>query len=624
MTGLAVLVVSYRRADLLRRCLDSVRAHLPGEPILVWDNHSTESGRIAELAADYPEVSWQFCPRNIGYAAAVNALAARVPDADLLLLNPDAELTGPLSRTRAALREPRVAAASPMLDGEHGWDLARARQTVPRALVGHAGYAARLRGTRFSDHCRGAPAEAEGYLSGCCLLINARAWRELGGFDERCYLYGEESLWQRQARRAGWRLRLAEEVAVRHLGAATSGTDPAGAARSAELLRAGTAIMLGIRGNTGPGTVFLAGSRMLDAVQRSKRRARPVSTGLPHVLLTTNQLCRGGAERQRVLLANELAARGYPVTVVCLQAFGPLTAELSQQVRLLLCPWWQPIVATGRGHAVLITGITNTEAGFALGWRAARAARGRAHRWLVASHEIASSGPTYGGALASVIGRSDGLIALSPAHLHQLRRGNSLPRTTFIAPNGVRPEQPRPYRPGSPLRLGMLGRIVELKNPHLLTAALARLPEADWRLDIFGEGPDRARLAARTPADIAERVHWRGAVDDPGTALEEIDVLCLPSRAEAFPMVLLEAMTRGIPVLATNRGSVPDILDGGEAGLLVEPDVESWTAALRKVLEDPSVLAPYAERGHRKVTERYTVRAMTDAYAHILGSAVRR
>jgi glycosyltransferase involved in cell wall biosynthesis/GT2 family glycosyltransferase len=633
---LAVLVVSYRRADLLARCLDSVRKQLPDVPVLVWDNASAASAEVRALAGQYPDLEWTFAERNIGYAAAVNALAATLTEpADLLLLNPDAELTGPLTGSRAALRADRVAAVSPTVidpGGARPWDVARRRQTVLRALVSHTGYADRLRGTRFSDRYATAPAEVSGYLSGCCLLISAAAWHSLGGFDERFFVYGEEAEWQRRATAAGWRLRLVDEPDVRHGDHGTTAGDPQAAARGADLLRAGQAELLGMEGNYGPGAWFTAGLAVADRVQRSHRAARAAvraargKTDRPSVLLTSNQLCQGGAERQRVLLANELAARGYPVTLACLQSFGPLAAEVDPAVRLVLAPWWQPLIDLPAGDAVLITGVTNTEAGFALGWRAAQALRPGAHRWLAATHEPAEPDrPTYGAALARVIARSDGVIALSQRHWRDLNRHQQLHRRHHLIGNGVPGQADRGFTPGKTLRLGMLSRIVAHKNPDLLVAALARMPELPWTLDIFGDGPDRAELSARTPAELADRVRWRGASPGPDHAFAAVDVLCVPSRAEAFPLVMVEAMARGVPVLASAVGSVPDLLDDGRAGILVDPVTEdAWADTLRTVLSQPAQLVPLAAEGARRAARLYTVDAMTDGYAEAIAEACDR
>jgi glycosyltransferase involved in cell wall biosynthesis len=321
-----------------------------------------------------------------------------------------------------------------------------------------------------------------------------------------------------------------------------------------------------------------------------------------------------------VLLANELAKRGYPVTIACLQHFGPLTPELDPSVRLVLTPWWQPLVDLPTREAVLITGVTNTEAGFAMGWRV----RNRGGRWLAATHEPAEPDrPTYGNALAKVIAKSDGVIALSPKHWTDITRHQSLHTKHFLAPNGVPAQRDRGYAPAKPLRLGMLSRMVEHKNPHLLVNALDTLRDLDWTLDLFGDGPDRPKLQALTPERLTGRVRWRGASPGPDHAFAEIDVLCVPSKAEAFPLVIVEAMARGVPVLASAVGSVPDLLDNGLAGVLIEPvTVGAWAAALRPIIEEPNRLKALAEAGARRAAELYTVDAMTDAYETAIAAAL--
>ncbi|SMC92532.1 glycosyltransferase [Kibdelosporangium aridum] len=617
---LSVLVVSYRRADLLRRCLDSVHKHLSGCRVLVWDNLSEGSPAVRELQSEYPGVEWVFSDSNVGYAAAINGLAARTED-DMLLLNPDAELTGPLAKSRAALQQPRVAAVSPKVQDDAGgpdWDVARRKQTVLRSLVSHSGYGKRLRGKALSDYYPQQPGAVDGYLSGCCLLISRSAWNELGGFDQKFFLYGEESEWQRRAHSNGWRLILADEADVRHAAGGTMAGDPLAERRARDLLRAGQAEMLGMS-NYGPGAIFTAGLNVLDRVQRSHRqdrsrekaaaKARAVP-GKPSILLTSNELCQGGAERQRVLLANELSRRGYPVTLACLQHFGPLTPELDPSVRLVLTPWWQPLVDLPTNDAVLITGVTNTEAGFAAGWKALN----RHGKWLAATHEPAEAGkPTYGDKLAKVISRSDGVIALSPRHWDAITRHQHLNQNHFIAPNGVPKQQDRGFTPKKPVRLGMLCRMVEHKNPHLLIEALDELKDLDWTLDLHGDGPDRVKLQAMAPEN--DRVRWHGASPGPDHAFQTFDVLCVPSRAEAFPLVIVEAMARGLPVVSSAVGSVPDLLDNGSAGVLVETvTAAAWATALRPIIEEPARLTPLAAAGARRAAELYTVDAMTDAY----------
>lgn len=630
---LAVLIVSYRRADLLERALASVDKWLPDVRVHVWDNASSGSEQVRELAATRPDITWTFSEANLGYIAAMNRLMAQVPECDALQLNPDAELLGPLTRARAALAEPGVAAVSPtVLDPEgrdEPWDVAHREQGVVRNLLNAAGYAKRLRGNRLSNLYPEPPTEVDGYLTGCCLFISRDAWNALGPFSEEFFVYGEDATWQPDARRAGWSLRLVDddEPQVRHASGGTVSDDPLASVRGDDLLRAAQVIALGLDHNLGRGSLYAAGSTLLERVQRSKRaprRARLTALaeqagGRPAVVVVTNGLKPGGAERQRVVLANQLVARGHPVTMVCLQHLGQYIAELDPRVRMLMQPWWQPVVdVADTDEAIVVGGATKTEIGFATAWRALGPVVGQRRSWLPAAHDPAElERPTYTELQARALRTADGLLVLSRQHHADLTRHQRLAGPVMVAPNGLAPGEPLPPRPSTgPVRFCMLTRLKEYKNTTLLIKALDALARPDeWTLDIFGAGPDRALLEAQTPAYLRGQVRWRGVSPGPDHAFAETDVLCVPSGFEAFPLVIVEAMTRAMPVMASASGSVPEMLDHGAAGVVVSPvSVPAWTEALRGVLDDRGQLPRLGAAGRERALALYTDTAMVDAY----------
>ncbi|MCS3779450.1 glycosyltransferase [Tsukamurella ocularis] len=631
---LAVLIVAYRVPRDVATCLDAVAAHLPGAPVLVWDNSGPEYPGMDEVREAYPTVEWHGDGRNLGFAAAVNRLADLVPGHDLLLLNPDAVLCGGLDATRSALRRHGVAAAAPEVhDAEdaggrrRGWDVAHRRRGVLRGLVSRAGYAEVLRRTPFSDLYAEPPERVEGYLTGACLAISRDAWDALGPFDEEFFLYGEETDWQRRAVDAGWSLELTDDAGVEHSGHGTVRDDAVAWRRSADLLRANMALNIEHAAGARAAGAFLLGDSLLDRLQRSKRASRgAVARGdLPNVVFTVNRLVFGGAERHHLVLAGELQRRGYPVTVVCLQRFGPLIAEAPDGVRVVRQPWWGPLLDLPAGPAILISGDTNTETGFATLWRAG----GRGRRWLVGAHiPPETDGPTYSAPLAAAMRRSDGFVALSPAHRDSVSAHQRVARGFSVAPNGVArradlKEVPARRPVDRAPRLVMLSRIVEHKNPHLLVQALAGLTEYAWELDIFGDGPDRARLEALTPPELAGRVRWRGWSPGPEHAFADADLVCVPSGSEAFPMVILEAMARRVPVAASAVCAVPDMLDDGAAGALVhDVTVAGWREALRDLLSRPEDWAELGERGFARMREHYTVESMADAYEAAFAEAM--
>jgi glycosyltransferase involved in cell wall biosynthesis len=220
--------------------------------------------------------------------------------------------------------------------------------------------------------------------------------------------------------------------------------------------------------------------------------------------------------------------------------------------------------------------------------------------------------------------RADGFIVLAQRHWDMLGSHHRLGGRHFVAPNGVELDgEPRPRLrvTDHPLHLVMLSRIAEHKNPHLLIEALSGLTDLPWTLSIFGDGPDRDRLQARTPAELRDRVHWRGWSAGPEPALARADLLCVPSRSEAFPMVILEAMSRAVPVAASAICAVPEMLDFGRAGYVVDPvSVTGWRDQLAHILADPAALPELGRRGFERMRTHYTAAAMTDAYLEAIGA----
>lgn len=134
-----------------------------------------------------------------------------------------------------------------------------------------------------------------------------------------------------------------------------------------------------------------------------------------------------------------------------------------------------------------------------------------------------------------------------------------------------------------------VGRLSYEKGVDLLLEAWepisARRPE--WRLRIYGSGPDEEELRARAAG--MESVEFRGVVADVGEALAEASVFALPSRAEGFPMSVLEAMAYGLPTVAFDCApGVRALIEDDRGGVLVEPgDTAAFAAALDRLIEDP-------------------------------------
>lgn len=108
-------------------------------------------------------------------------------------------------------------------------------------------------------------------------------------------------------------------------------------------------------------------------------------------------------------------------------------------------------------------------------------------------------------------------------------------------------------------------------------------------LAIMGDGPERPELEARVRAGpLRDRVRFRGVVQDAGALFTAFDAFVLSSRTEGRPMVLLEAMAAGVPIVATCVGGIPEVVSPGEALLVPSQDVGAMADALRSVRSHPS------------------------------------
>lgn len=205
---------------------------------------------------------------------------------------------------------------------------------------------------------------------------------------------------------------------------------------------------------------------------------------------------------------------------------------------------------------------------------------------------------------------------------------------TDVVPNGVdvvaltpRAAGPARTRLGLPDRptVVCVGRLAEQKGQDLLLAAwpqvVAAVPRA--QLVLVGEGPLRAELTSAAPADVV----LTGRREDAHEYLAAADVVALPSRWESTPLVSLEAMSLGRPVVAFAVDGVRSAF--GDTGAVVEPgDVDRFADALVRWLRDPGAAAEAGRRARERALEvadaRRAVRQWDEVLATVLAGSSRR
>ena len=186
-----------------------------------------------------------------------------------------------------------------------------------------------------------------------------------------------------------------------------------------------------------------------------------------------------------------------------------------------------------------------------------------------------------------------------------------------VVPNGVDvPEVPAGPAGSAVPRVGGLGRLTEQKGFDVLLEAVRRLVADGVGLEVVlgGRGRDGDRLRA---AAAGLPVTFAGFVDRPREFLAGLDLFCLSSRREALPLVLLEAMSEGLPCVATDVGDVRHAV--GDDALVVPPeDPAALAAALRLLLEDRALRRDLGIRARRRAERAFDAELMADrTYAEL-------
>jgi glycosyltransferase involved in cell wall biosynthesis len=217
---------------------------------------------------------------------------------------------------------------------------------------------------------------------------------------------------------------------------------------------------------------------------------------------------------------------------------------------------------------------------------------------------------------AAVIARSGQIgelvrvgLAVPTGRVHVVRNG--APVRAAAAGTGSRP---------GPVRIRAVGRLTRQKGFDLLVDATRRLLAAGFDIDVAvaGDGRDREVLAV---AAQGLPVRLAGFVSDVPAFLADADIFCLPSRAEALPLALLEAVLAGLPCVACDVGDVAAAL--ADLAIVVPPeDVEALAAALAVLAADPALRAELGTRARRegvaRFDERTTVAAVGAVYRRAL------
>ena len=192
------------------------------------------------------------------------------------------------------------------------------------------------------------------------------------------------------------------------------------------------------------------------------------------------------------------------------------------------------------------------------------------------------------------------------------------PGSIRTIPNGVPlVDLPAAPRLAAGAVIGSLGRFDEQKGYDVLVRALPQLPGVTAVL--VGDGRDRGQVEQLAAAQgVADRLRVVGWSDEPRAYLAGFDVFVLPSRYEGLPLVVLEAMLAGLPVVASDVGSVAEAVVDGETGLLVRPDdPAAFAQAVGRLLADVDLRRRLGEAGRARALARFTSKRMAESYSEV-------
>ncbi len=371
-----------------------------------------------------------------------------------------------------------------------------------------------------------------------------------------------------------------------------------------------------------------------------------------HLVHVIHRLDTGGMENGLVNLVNRLPPDRFRHTIVPLSETGPIASRITnpevriEALRLRPGPLARALPRLWRLFRRLGPSIVHTRNVGTLEAQIAALLAGvpvrihGEHGWEV--HDLIGSSASLLRTRRLLRSLVHAQIALSTPTFAYLRDRVGVPEARLHSIcNGVDTQRFRPRETGasaesiassgigsdpSPIVIGYVGRLADVKNPMLLIDALERLHiqlESEdsglakrLLLRIVGDGPLAETLRkriARSP--IGSAIELVGSRDDVDRCMRDLDVYALPSLAEGISNTLLEAMATGLPCIATSVGGNTELLEDGVCGTLVATnDAEAMAKALGRYARDPRLRTQHGTRARARAVERFAIDRMIADY----------
>ncbi|WKE65812.1 glycosyltransferase family 4 protein [Gallaecimonas kandeliae] len=319
-----------------------------------------------------------------------------------------------------------------------------------------------------------------------------------------------------------------------------------------------------------------------------------------------------GGERQTLNLIQSLAGQGVRQSLVA-QPHGPLAREVAKL-------------------GIPIKGVRHFLKGHSQGgaWDLLHCHDGKAVYWAFIEHLLRRTpyvitrrvdNPLSAGALtrnayqkaAAVVCLSRAIEAVVKSTVPQAQTCRIPDSCSDFTADPATVSDIRSRYPGKVL-IGQVGRLLHHKGYQVSIEAARQLQAThpDWQFLFLGEGPEKETLEAQ--AQDLPNVAFLGHQSDIGNWLAALDLLIFPSLTEGMGSTILEAMQQKVPVIGSNAGGIPDIIEDGENGILVPPgDAKALAIAMEALLGDQAQCQRLVSHA-RKTLARFSPQAIKQAY----------
>lgn len=338
-------------------------------------------------------------------------------------------------------------------------------------------------------------------------------------------------------------------------------------------------------------------------------------------------LTYGGAETFVTRLAEAQRRAGHTVHLVCISALGPLEAQLSPELaaNVHLVGKRSRWDATALPRLVALfrrlkPDVVHTHLFTGLSWGTVAARLAGVPVVVDTEHACHDDEYAYLPPIRRALSYGvDAVVGCSQAVSDEVRRRHHAPNYKVVTIDNGLPLDGRPRASLTGLRVGTVGRLVEVKGQKYLIDAMRVVRDrgVPMTCTLVGDGPLHDALAAQIAAHgLEDVVTLAGASADVPGWMASFDLFCLPSLSEGLPMTLLEAGAAGLPLLVTSGGGGGILIEAGAGGWVVPPgDAAALADRLCAYAAlDPAARRALGDQSYAVVHARYSVDVCLAAY----------